>query len=185
MIVTIPNKVLTTPAKKVEKIDKKILDIITLMKKDLVATTSPKGVGLAAPQIGVSLRIFVAKPTNNSPVSVFVNPQILETSDDMAEIKRPEGPKSLKRDQKLEGCLSIPGVWGHLRRASSVKLKYLDEKGTEKTEVFKGFMATIIQHETDHLNGILYTQRVLEQKEKLYSIEKDEKGAEHLEEIEI
>ncbi|OGG14049.1 peptide deformylase [Candidatus Gottesmanbacteria bacterium RIFCSPHIGHO2_02_FULL_39_11] len=185
MIITIPNKVLVTKAKKVESLDKKVKDIVAVMKKDLVATKNPKGVGLAAPQIGVSLRIFMAKPTSDSTITTFINPEILETSDDLSEIERPEGPRSLKKDQKLEGCLSIPGVWGHLRRASWVKVKYLNENGEEKIEIYKGFMATIIQHECDHLDGILYTQRVLEQKEKLFSIETNEKGEETLEEIRI
>lgn len=185
MIITIPNEVLVTKAKKVDSIDKKVQDIIKQMKKDLLSTSNPKGVGLAAPQIGVSLRIFLAKPTDDSPITAFINPEILETSDDLSEIERPKGPQSLKRDQKLEGCLSIPGVWGHLRRASWVKLKYQNEKGEQKIEMFKGFMASIVQHESDHLNGILYTQRVLEQKEKLYTIETNEKGEETLEEIRI
>lgn len=185
MIVTIPNEVLVTKTKKVRSIDKKVLDIVKQMKKDLVGTTNPKGVGLAAPQIGVSLCIFVSKPTNEASITTFINPEILETADDLSEIERPKGPHSLKKDQKLEGCLSIPGVWGHLRRASWVKVKYLNEKEEEKIEMFKGFMATIIQHEYDHLNGILYTQRVLEQKEKLYTIETDENGEETLEEIRI
>ena len=117
----------------------------------------------------------------NAPRNLPATPQ----RDDLSEIERPEGPRSLKKDQKLEGCLSIPGVWGHLRRASWVKVKYLNENGEEKIEIYKGFMATIIQHECDHLDGILYTQRVLEQKEKLFSIETNEKGEETLEEIRI
>jgi peptide deformylase len=185
MIVTIPNPVLSTPSKKVDAVDKKITEIIKQMKKDLLGTTNPKGVGLAAPQIGIGLRIFITKPTAKAPIRVFINPEIIASSDDLAEINRPAGKASLKRDEKLEGCLSVPGVWGHLRRASWVKLKYQDESAEEKTEMFDGFMATIIQHETDHLNGILYTQRVLEQKEKLYTIETDEKGDETLEEIRI
>lgn len=185
MIITIPNEILVAKAKKVGTIDKKVLDIVKQMKKDLVGTTNPKGVGLAAPQIGISLRIFITKPTHDSQIRVFINPEILDTSDDLSEIERPKGPRSIKRDQKLEGCLSVPGVWGHLRRASWIKVKYLNEQGEEKTEMFKGFMATIIQHEYDHLSGILYTQRVLEQKEKLFTIETDEKGEETLEEIRI
>jgi len=74
MIITIPNKVLVTKAKKVESLDKKVKDIVAVMKKDLVATKNPKGVGLAAPQIGVSLRIFMAKPTSDSTITTFINP---------------------------------------------------------------------------------------------------------------
>ena len=90
-----------------------------------------------------------------------------------------------ERENKLEGCLSIPKIWGKVKRAKTLTLQYRDEKGTVHKEEFSGFIATIIQHETDHTNGILFTQRVLEQKEKLYETGKDEEGKEVLEEITI
>jgi peptide deformylase len=186
MITTIPNKVLTLPAKKVDKIDKKILQIIEKMKRALLNADNPKGVGLAAPQIGVSLRIFIIKPKTDSPVRVFINPEIIWKSDQLGEIEREEhGKPSLKKEKKLEGCLSIPNVWGHLKRPAKVKLRYMDIKGETKEEEFSGFPAVIIQHEVDHLNGVLFPQRVLEQKERLYQIKEDEKGNEKMVEIEI
>lgn len=186
MIVTVPNKVLTSPAKKVGKIDKKVKQVIDQMKKDLVNHDNPKGVGLAAPQIGVNLRIFITKPTEASPIEVFINPQIIESSQDLGEIERPnEGRISIRRDKKLEGCLSIPNVWGYLKRPKKVTLRYLDENGKNQEREFTGFKATIVQHETDHINGVLFTQRVLEQKQKLYRIEEDNKGDEELIEIRI
>lgn len=186
MIVVVPNPVLTTPTKKVGKIDKKIKAVISRMKSILVGTRNPKGVGLAATQIGLSLSIFITKPDNSSPVRVFIDPQIIEKSEELSEIMRAdEGSPSLKREKKLEGCLSIPHVWGYLKRAKKVKLRFTDTQGKTHEEEFEGFMATIIQHETDHLNGILFTRRVLEQKEKLYRIEEDEKGEEKLVEIKI
>lgn len=190
MIISVPNPVLTTPAKPIIKIDKKVRDIVEKMKKTLIDSDNPKGVGLAAPQIGVPLRIFISRPKETSLISVFLNPEIIWKSHDMSEILREEdtGDKktpSLKKNKKLEGCLSIPNVWGHLRRPSKVKLRFMNLKGEIKEEEFSDFAATIIQHETDHINGILFTQRVLEQKEKLYEIETDEKGEEKLIEIEI
>ena len=186
MVITVPNKVLTTPAKKVGKIDKKIKQIIKEMKFDLVNKEKPKGVGLAAPQIGVSLRLFIIKPTDSSPISVFINPEIVSKSSELSEIKRPAGGKpSLKRERKLEGCLSIPNVWGYLKRPKKIKLCFLDETGKLQEKEFFGFEATIIQHELDHLNGILFTQRVLEQKQKLYQIEENEEGEEKLVDIEL
>ncbi len=186
MIVTVPNKVLITPAKTVNKIDKKIMQIVAQMKKDLLNKISPKGVGLAATQIGISLRIFITRPTENSPIDVYINPEITKVSREIGEIVRPdEGKPSLRREKKLEGCLSIPNVWGYLKRPKKVKLRYMDLSGKTQEKEFSGFMATIVQHETDHLNGILFTQRVLEQKEKLYEIEEDEKGEEKLAEIKI
>lgn len=185
MIITVPNNVLFTPAKKVGKIDKKVRQIISQMENDLVHKENPKGVGLAAPQIGISLRIFITKPYENSPVQVYLNPEIILKSADIAPIERPEGTKpSLKREKKLEGCLSIPNIWGYLKRHKKVKLRYMDMSGKTLEKEFTGFEATIIQHETDHLNGILFTQRVLEQKQKLFTIE-EKKGNEKLVEIEL
>lgn len=185
MITTVPNTVLTTPAKKVERIDKKILDIIARMKKELIETDNPKGVGLAAPQISVPLRIFITRPTERSPISVYLNPEITWYSPEVSEIQRISGGKSKAKEKKLEGCLSIPKVWGYLKRSSKVRLKYMDINGVFHEEDFSGFEATIVQHETDHLNGILYTMRVMEQKEKLYKINYNEKGEEELEEIKL
>lgn len=186
MIITVPNKILTTPVKTVGKIDKKIRQIIRQMKIDLVYKKNPKGVGLAATQIGISLRLFITKPSETSPIEVFINPEIIWQSKDLAEIERPTDSKpSLRKERKLEGCLSIPNVWGYLKRPQKVKLKYLDENGIKREKEFSGFMATIVQHETDHINGILFTQRVLEQKQKLFRIEEDDKGEEELVEIEI
>jgi len=186
MIVTVPHPVLTTPAKPVGKIDKKIRKIIAQMKNDLTNKENPKGVGLAAPQIGVSLRIFIMKPTDSSPISVFINPEIISQSKELGEIERPKNGKiGIRREKKLEGCLSIPNVWGYLMRPKTVTLRYLDEKGQRQEKEFSGFEATIVAHETDHINGILFTQRVLEQKQKLYRIEEDEKGEEKLVDIEI
>ena len=186
MIVKIPNPVLTTPSKKVAKIDKKILRIVEEMKKTLQSAKNPKGVGLAAPQIGIGLKIFITRPTVSSPIDVFINPEIKSYSREMSEIKRIEEDKNnIGHDKKLEGCLSIPNVWGYLKRPSTVRLRYMTLDGEIKDNVFTGFLATIIQHETDHTNGILFTSRVLEQKQKLYRIEKNDKGEETLVKIEI
>jgi peptide deformylase len=178
-IVKIPNEVLTTPAKPVEKIDKKVLEFIEEMKKVLVSTDNPKGVGLAAPQVGKGLRIFITYPKESGPIHVFINPEIIETSQE----KTTGVPE---RDKKFEGCLSIPNIWGIVHRHNTIKLKWLDEKGYTQIKAFKGFQATIMQHETDHINGILFTKRVLEQKHKLYRVNgKDKEGNDVFDEIEI
>lgn len=186
MIVTVPDPVLITKAKKIEKIDKKVLGIIDRMKYELTETENPKGVGLAAPQIGISLCIFITKPTEKSPIDVFLNPEIVWHSKAIGEIERPEtSEKSLRKEKKMEGCLSIVNVWGYLKRPKKVRLCYLDISGKIQEKEYQGFMATIVQHETDHLDGILFTQKVLAQKEKLYHSEEDENGKEKLVEIEL
>jgi len=94
MITKVPNPVLFQKAKPVGQIDKKTKKIIQDLKTTLTATDKPKGVGLAAPQIGVSLRIFAARPKEKDPVKIFINPQILWKSDDLIEIEREEKSKN-------------------------------------------------------------------------------------------
>lgn len=186
MIIQTPDPVLTTPSRRVLKIDAKILAVIAQMKRTLLFAHHPKGVGLAAPQIGISLRIFITRPSDNSNIDVFINPEITWQSSKLSEIKRPaDGKKSLKKEKKLEGCLSVNNVWGYLKRPDRVKLKYMDVDSRVQEKEFTGFLSTIVQHETDHLNGILFTRRVMEQHEKLYTIEEDGEGGEKLVEIEI
>lgn len=167
------------------------------MKKTLLGTTDPKGVGLAAPQVGKSLRIFLAKPTDKSEILVFINPEIIKINTDRKQIgtdknQRKSVLKSVKiksASKKLEGCLSLPNIWGPVLRAQSLTLRYQliinNRKLITKTRTFSGFMATIIQHETDHLNGILFPKRVLEQKGTLYKSHKNKKNEDEFEEIEI
>lgn len=176
-IVQVPHRVLTGPAQTVKVFDKKLTQLIGEMKQTLIATRNPKGVGLAAPQVGVALRLFLTRPTEEAKIRVFINPEIISTS--------PEKTDGVpERDNKLEGCLSIPKIWGQVKRNQKLKLKYQDEQGQIHEEEFSGFMATIIQHETDHTNGILFTQRVVEQQGKLYEqITSDDK--ETLEEIKL
>lgn len=107
MIVTIPNPVLVSPTKPVDKIDKKILQIIEKMKRALLSADKPKGVGLAAPQIGVSLRIFITKPHPDSPIEVFINPQILQKSETLGEIERGKTNKPSLKHEKKTGRLPL------------------------------------------------------------------------------
>jgi peptide deformylase len=177
-IVTTPNPVLSTPARSVISFDKRLAKLVREMKASLRAATNPKGVGLAAPQIGELWRIFITRPTEKSEIRVFINPKIVQ----MSESKTDGVPE---RENKLEGCLSIPKIWGRVGRATTLSLRYQDEKGASHEEQFTGFLATIIQHEIDHTNGILFVQRVLEQKSKIYQSAKDDEGKEILEEVEL
>ncbi len=185
-IVTAPNPVLSDVTKPVSKVNANVQEIVEEMKKTLALTSDPKGVGLAAPQIGKSLRIFIAKPTDKSEVLVFINPQILQKSSKVDYVKRSKKDASKKSTKKkLEGCLSLPTIWGPVLRSSSVTISYLDEHGKSHEKKFSDFLATIVQHEMDHLNGILFPKRVLEQKGILYKSHKNEKGEDIFEEIEI
>jgi len=177
-ILKVPNDVLTTRAREITLFDKTLARLISDLKDTLITTKNPKGVGLAAPQIGVSLRAFVTRPHEKDPIRVFINPVITETSKNTVE-----GVPD--RENRLEGCLSIPTIWGRVKRAIAITLRYQDEKGIQHQEKMKGFLATIVQHETDHLNGTLFTHRVITQKGKLYQTEKDDDGKEVLAEIEL
>ncbi len=172
-IVHAPHSVLGKKVGQVKKIDKKIRELVYDMEETLVVQTDPEGVGLAAPQVGVSLAIFIVKPTPKAQTEVFINPHILEVK--KGENKKPEaGDKKQKSEEddiegvKLEGCLSVPRIWGPVDRNSEVLVDYLDLNGEKHTKWFSGLKAVIVQHETDHLHGILFTQRALEQKGKLY-----------------
>lgn len=110
------------------------------------------GVGLAAPQIGKSIRLFVvdASPFEEEGgkdfKKAFVNAQITETSEDLEGFE--------------EGCLSIPGLRKEVKRPSKIKLDYYDENGKHFHEWFEGIKARIIQHEYDHIEGVLFTDRL-------------------------
>ncbi|MBO8160758.1 MAG: peptide deformylase [Thermosipho sp. (in: Bacteria)] len=98
------------------------------------------GVGLAAPQIGVSLRFF-AMDDGNGPL-IIINPEIIEHSNE--------------KELGEEGCLSLPGIFADVNRYKWVKLKYQDEYGNVHERLFEGYSARIVQHERDHLDGILF-----------------------------
>jgi len=148
------------------------------MSKALESATDPIGVGLAAPQVGKSIRLFIAKPKVNSKILVFINPRIIDK-------KPPVVSKKGQKHKKLEGCLSLKDVWGEVERSPQITLEYMNEKGKTYKKTFTGFLATIIQHEIDHLEGVLFPKRVLEQKGTLYKSQKDEKGQDVFEELKI
>lgn len=182
-IVSAPNPVLSKRASPYvfEKNDKFLPAILKEMEKALLSASDPKGVGLAAPQIGRGISIFITKPTEKSKISVFINPKIIEYEKSSSQ----ESEVSSQKLKKLEGCLSLPSIWGVVKRAPSVTLSYYDHLGRKKTKKFTGFMSTIVQHEVDHLNGILFPKRVLEQKGALYKSSKNEKGEDEFEEISV
>jgi len=170
-IVQSGDPVLKKISKPVVKIDKKIKKLITDLKDTLKIQKDPEGVGLAAPQIGVNLRVFHIRYRGFE--RIVINPEIIKIE---KNIKKKESRKTSHwKNEILEGCLSLPNYYGPLKRAHSVTIRYLDEYGKETTETFKGFHAQIVLHEIDHLNGIMFVERLLEQEKKLYELNsKDE-----------
>lgn len=143
-------------SKPVKKIDKKIKQLIKDLKDTLENQSDPEGVGLAAPQIGKNLRVFVMREKNIT--TTIINPKIIKRS------KR----ESKTSKEIMEGCLSLPHYYGPLTRAAWLVLEYVDEYGEKQQKRFRGFQAQIVQHEIDHLNGILFVDRLLENKKPLY-----------------
>jgi len=175
-IVAVPNPILASPTKPVDTIDNNIKKIVADMEKVLAAQNDPPGVGLAANQVGLDLSIFIIRLTEKSKTKVFINPTIISRSDPFKGSPKRARPykRPSKKKVKLEGCLSIPRIWGPVKRSDRVFLKYQDLTGKEFVKWFSGFEAIIIQHEMDHLNGVVFTQRSVEQKGQLYREENEE-----------
>src|SRR3990167_342010 len=161
-IVKTPHKILLTPTKRVNKIDSKLRTLVKNMKATLAVQNDPEGVGLAEPQVGVGISLFVIQPTPESDFSVFINPVIKQT------VEGKEKKKKKSDNSTLEGCLSIEHIWSQVKRPEKILVAYKTIDGTEKEEWFSGFDATIIQHEVDHLKGILFTKRALEQNKPIF-----------------
>jgi peptide deformylase len=157
-IVTIPHSTLRTVAQPVTHVDKKVIQFVQDLQTTLGKKNNPKGVGLAAPQVDVKWRIFATQlperedDEESYQMRSFINPKILDHSDQFTY-----GPD--KKEPILEGCLSIPGIYGIVPRWNWIELEYQVIEGTELVthkERFTDFAARVIQHEHDHLNGILF-----------------------------
>jgi peptide deformylase len=155
-------------SKPVKKIDKKIKNLAKDLVDTLKVQKDPEGVGLAACQVGKNLRMFAM--LDGEKIRVIVNPEILKVYKSQA----PKTKKAKNNKKIMEGCLSVPHYYGPLKRPPKLKLKYKNLEGKTKIEVFEGFPAQIVQHEVDHLNGILFVDKILEQKQNLYRLKNDE-----------
>ena len=141
-ILTEPNEILRKKSLPVENVDKSIQELMDDMLETMYAAP---GIGLAAIQIGVPLNVIVmdlAREGDQPNVKYFANPEILETAEDLSSYE--------------EGCLSIPDVFESVERPEKVKLTYLDYDGKRVTEWCEGLYATCIQHEMDHLKGVVF-----------------------------
>lgn len=139
-ILKVPSPELRQPASEVKRVNTRVKTLIEHMIKVM---REANGIGLAAPQLGISERIVIVAPQGKAVA--LINPEIIER--DGAEIAE-------------EGCLSIPGLYGDVERAITVKVKALDKKGRESTWELTGLSARVVQHEVDHLDGVLFIDKV-------------------------
>lgn len=152
-ITKIPNKILAKKSNKIEPKDIKnglFKELVLNMKKTMKEN---EGIGLAANQINKDLSLFIIDEKiaadSNIP-EVFFNPEITEYSKD--------------NDEMEEGCLSIPGYGADVKRSKKIKIKAVDENGNKIKLKVRGFAARVLQHETDHLHGLVIKDRLNEQK---------------------
>ncbi len=142
-IITIPNPILKKKSAEVEagKISsKEIQELCLNMEKTM---KDKKGVGIAAPQVGKNIRLIIIN-TKDGGVAML-NPKITK--------------KSLTKEWGEEGCFSVPGVFGQVKRHKKIECEYLDKTGEKIKIKAEGLMARVIQHEIDHLDGILFIDK--------------------------
>jgi len=139
-----------------EIILRKTAKIVTSFDRELKETSKEMhnimqklgGIGLAGPQINFNKRIVIIGDLNNKDYSVYINPEITYFSNN--------------KEISEEGCLSLPNIFGLVKRSKKIHLKYRDLGGNKIKEKLKGLKSVVIQHEIDHLNGILFIDRVEE-----------------------
>ena len=139
------DRVLRSKNEKVKDFGPELEPLFDRMEDAMIAS---KGVGLAAPQVGIAKQIAIVNPEPEEKQSLIrmINPRIVRTSGETETLE--------------EGCLSVPGIRGEVVRHSKIEVVYQDETGKEHSLTAEGMRARIIQHEIDHLNGVLFIDRL-------------------------
>jgi len=148
-VLTFGNDMLRQKAAPVENLKGNLSQWKETAEKMFDALKAQKGIGLAGPQVGLSQRIFIIDVDGDEP-RVFINPSIIETSQETWKYE--------------EGCLSIPGTWANVVRPKTVKVQAWNEKGRSFTLEASGLIARVILHEYDHLEGVMFIDRLPEAK---------------------
>ena len=154
------NEILRTVSQPVKKIDKSLVKFIEDMKETMEKSN---GIGLAAPQVGKNIRVVVTKfnhDTKNELILGMINPVILS--------------RSKEEEIGEEGCLSVPKKFDNVVRSKDILLKYEDVKGRENMLKLSGLNARIIQHEIDHLDGILFVDKIVDNAEAKLALRKQD-----------
>ncbi len=150
-IVIFGSEVLRKPC---EKLTPEYPELKKLIEDMYLTLAEAEGVGLAAPQIGKNIRLFIVDcspwgeddPECRDYKRVFINPEIYAASEETGLFN--------------EGCLSLPGLHEDVRRPIAIRMRYLDENFVEHDEEFSGYRARVIQHEYDHIEGVVFTDRL-------------------------
>ena len=129
-------------SKEVREIDEEIITLLDDMGETM---EDYNGIGLAAPQVGILKRVIIVKIAEEAELIELINPKIVKE-------------KGQERD--VEGCLSIPGIYGEVTRSKDVLVEGVDRTGKKRRIRGSGLLARVLQHEIDHLNGVLFTDKV-------------------------
>ncbi|MGX7059913.1 peptide deformylase [Vagococcus humatus] len=143
-VVIYPNKLLETKTQEVTMITDELITLLDDMRETMIAHD---GIGLAAPQIGKNLRVAVIEIDEESGLFELINPEIISQSGSSIDV---------------EGCLSFPEVYGTVERASEVTVRYFDREGEEYEVTATDYLARAFQHEIEHLEGKLFTDKIIE-----------------------
>ena len=175
-LVTTPNPILRQKSKPIKKIDKKIKNLASNLIQTVKSGPEGQriGEGLSAIQVGKPVRLFVVHLPKKKDFEVFINPTITQSA-----------KKTNQKPTRLEGCLSVPKIYGFVKRPVWVKVKYQTLDGQWQEKKYTDLPKTIIQHEYDHLEGVLFIDHLLKQKGKIYKLEKDSQGQDILAETEL
>ncbi len=185
-IITIPDPILRQKSKSVESIDKRVFDMVKDLTETLGKTKTPKGVGISAPQIGKLVRICLVYSKESKKLLTLINPEIIWKSKRISKaVPESENPYREATSSAYEGCLSAPELWGSVERHKTIRVRYQTLNNQTIVRKFSGFTGIVAQHEIDHLDGILFIDRILQQKGKLYQIEKDKEGKEEFVEVKL
>lgn len=158
-IISVPDSILRAKSVKIDRITPDIQAKIVELIDAMVNATNPEGVGLSFPQIGYNLRGFVTYLEKK--VKIYLNPVILDQSEEKTLGGTPERPT-------LEGCLSIPWLYGPVSRSKKIKIQAIDEHGVEFVKTLSSFPARLAMHEYDHLEGVLFTDYTIKDNLPLY-----------------
>lgn len=164
-ILSVPNEVLRAKSVKIDRITPDVQAKIKELTTAMIDAHNPEGVGLSFPQIGYNIRGFVTYLEKR--MKVYLNPVILDMSDETTLGGKPERPT-------LEGCLSIPWLYGPVWRSKKIKIQALDEHGVEFVKTLTSFPARLALHEYDHLEGILFTDYTLKDGLPLYLLNQEQ-----------